>query len=477
MVYFQISAGDIEILNYPSEFYEFLKSKARIAKKKIVLSSLYIGTSEKEKQLINAIEENLKTNVNLKVIILLDNLRGLRVEKISKLNSLSLLENLIRNYPKQVEVNLFHTNNLKGLLKKLIPQRLNEVFGLMHMKIYCFDDLTMLSGANLSKDYFQNRQDRYISFNNKNLTDFFLNLVQTVSSFSNRVELIKSGHLQHDQSTNHEILNNNSGFYLKSNTLPLTEIKKSLLTRILLPFYFDRLTEFEKTEFLKEDEKNNDPQKLILDENINLNDIFFKNLNTYTLKLILKKFQETNKSLKQIETDTLLFPTLQMGEFNLRHDENFLSEILKYHCRVDIGTGENQGQQLKLNDFNELNIDSNSHCINNLCNRKFFISSAYLNFSDSFLKNLFTLNLKNNLKLDNQVFILTASPKSNGFFKSKGVSQFLPAAYTYLLQIFLKKLENFNQKHQLTNVKEGNNFLDIFEYEKENWTFHCKGKK
>ncbi|KAL5474038.1 hypothetical protein EMCRGX_G028611 [Ephydatia muelleri] len=57
--------------------------------------------------------------------------------------------------------------------------------GLQHMKIYLFDDSFIISGANLSRDYFTNRQDRYMKFSNcPQLADFMATLVETVSSFS-----------------------------------------------------------------------------------------------------------------------------------------------------------------------------------------------------------------------------------------------------------------------------------------------------
>ena len=40
---------------------------------------------------------------------------------------------------------------------------LGEVLGVHHQKIYIFDDRVVLTGANLSKNYFLNRRDRVIS--------------------------------------------------------------------------------------------------------------------------------------------------------------------------------------------------------------------------------------------------------------------------------------------------------------------------
>lgn len=52
------------------------------------------------------------------------------------------------------------------------------------MKLYIFDDTLVISGANLSNDYFSNRQDRYYVIKDKKLTDFYCGLVKRVQKFS-----------------------------------------------------------------------------------------------------------------------------------------------------------------------------------------------------------------------------------------------------------------------------------------------------
>jgi CDP-diacylglycerol--glycerol-3-phosphate 3-phosphatidyltransferase len=79
---------------------------------------------------------------------------------------------------------MYHTPNLTGLRKKHIPKRINEGWGLQHMKLYGVDDEIILSGANLSTDYFTNRQDRYHVFSSRSITEYFANLHEAVSSLS-----------------------------------------------------------------------------------------------------------------------------------------------------------------------------------------------------------------------------------------------------------------------------------------------------
>lgn len=48
--------------------------------------------------------------------------------------------------PDRVDLRAFHTPKLHGLLKAILPRRINEGWGLQHMKIYGFDDEVVLSG-------------------------------------------------------------------------------------------------------------------------------------------------------------------------------------------------------------------------------------------------------------------------------------------------------------------------------------------
>jgi hypothetical protein len=44
---------------------------------------------------------------------------------------------------------MFHTPNLTGLRKKWIPRRINEGWGLQHMKLYGIDDEIIMSGCEI----------------------------------------------------------------------------------------------------------------------------------------------------------------------------------------------------------------------------------------------------------------------------------------------------------------------------------------
>lgn len=189
---FVIAGDNVTVLHEPSQFYEQLKSLSASASKRIVLASLYLGNGDLEKDLVSELHSAAKRNVEVRV--LLDYTRGSRGE----INSRTLLMPMLREFGAhrsrasgdepalgQVQVALYHSPQLRGLVRWLLPERWNETLGLSHLKVYLFDDTLILSGANLSDQYFRNRQDRYVVFRNcPRLADYFARVVQTVSSFS-----------------------------------------------------------------------------------------------------------------------------------------------------------------------------------------------------------------------------------------------------------------------------------------------------
>ena len=57
-----------------------------------------------------------------------------------------MVQPLIPHFRDRFTLGLYHTPNLRGILKALCPERFNEVMGLQHMKIYLFDDDVLISG-------------------------------------------------------------------------------------------------------------------------------------------------------------------------------------------------------------------------------------------------------------------------------------------------------------------------------------------
>ncbi|CEF69300.1 CDP-diacylglycerol--glycerol-3-phosphate 3-phosphatidyltransferase, mitochondrial [Strongyloides ratti] len=179
----QVKSTTIEIIHEPKQFYETLCRLAYDAQKRITLSTLYLGTGKLEREFVNKISSNKNFCDNkLKVNFLCDYLRGTRGEPT---NSVSILKDL----HSKGNIYLYHTPDLRGLAKKALPERVNEIVGVQHMKFYVFDDDIIISGANLSHDYFTNRQDRYLLIKNcPQLAEYFDDLVQAVGTCSFKVQ-------------------------------------------------------------------------------------------------------------------------------------------------------------------------------------------------------------------------------------------------------------------------------------------------
>lgn len=53
---------------------------------------------------------------------------------------------LLQRFPEQMRVSLYHTPDLRGLLRLLVPERFNETIGVQHIKVYLFDNSLIVSG-------------------------------------------------------------------------------------------------------------------------------------------------------------------------------------------------------------------------------------------------------------------------------------------------------------------------------------------
>jgi CDP-diacylglycerol--glycerol-3-phosphate 3-phosphatidyltransferase len=174
---FTAKPSTVHLMKTPSEFYSNLLCGIDNSKERIVLSALYIGDGNLEKKLIDRLESAMASNPRLQVDILVDYFRASR-------SSIDF-HPLKKLFPNQFNAYLYHSPNVGFFKKLLLPNKYNEVFGLNHIKCFIFDNDIILSGANLHKTYFTNRQDRYILFqDNRILSNYFVDLVKIIGSFS-----------------------------------------------------------------------------------------------------------------------------------------------------------------------------------------------------------------------------------------------------------------------------------------------------
>jgi len=361
---FKVHGSQIKIIHEPKHFYQELVNQTLNSRNRIVMSALYLGTDLKEKKLVEAVRESLDNNDKLRVKMLLDWCRGTRVVKNQ--SSCSLLSQLKMTADQRCQLYFYHTPHLRGLLKRILPSKWNETVGLQHCKVYVFDDNLIVSGANLSMDYFTNRQDRYIMIENcPRLADYFEGLVDSISTFS--LEMGREG-----------AFNTRKGF----NSHP----------------FKGKLSEFV--------EKSSEVVRTFLAGQTNMNKVDIEDLATSE------------------DYDTVVFPTIEMGQLGIKQDSHVTSKILRNGAQGGI----------------------------------FYFATGYFNLTDSYMRDMMDSE-------QSKYSILMAHPKANGFLGARGPAGGIPHAYTLIAKTFYNLLLSKNQQEK----------IKLFEYQKEGWTFHAKG--
>lgn len=371
---FPLQADQIEIITEPQAFYTKLQSLCINAVNRIGIASLYIGTDQLESQLVKDIEQNVCNNSQLQVNILIDFTRGTRGEK-NQTSSKKLLQQLL-NTSTNTSLSLYHTPKLRGIKKRVMPNRWNELIGLQHMKIYVADHTVIISGANLSNDYFKNRQDRYIMIKDKNLSDFYFQLIEKVQEFSVQVSS-ENKYYSHP----------------KWNMLPYEDDQKRFVNQA--------------------------------------NDSICKFITTiaHEMKCQTEKYRSNN-----VKFDTWVFPLIEMGQLGIHHDsivtENLFLKAIP-NSRINLTTGYFNLTQIYMNTIatecqaqcDILMAHPNANGFQGAKGPAGGIPMAYSQISKNFLKKLIETNQSDRIKLYEY-------QRPGWTYHAKGLWYYLPGSYT-----------------------------------------------
>ena len=154
------------LLGGPREFYSRLLTLASGARERASLAALYLGVGADEVALAAALAARARSGVQ--VLVQLDYSRALRsgapgaAGHTSSVQLLAAAQRAADCEGANFRVGLTRLPQLRGWLGDALPPRYVEGLGVQHIKAFAFDDDVLLSGANLSADYFTNRQDRYV---------------------------------------------------------------------------------------------------------------------------------------------------------------------------------------------------------------------------------------------------------------------------------------------------------------------------
>ncbi len=369
---FEIQGSQIVILDDPAIFYQTLKKKITRAKSRVFLSSLYIGRYKDD--LIDCISRAMDKNPELRVEILVDYLRSTRDAPGD--STASLLASLASDFGDRIDIRLYHTPKLHGLTEMLMPKRFNEGFGLQHMKIYGFDNEVMLSGANLSEDYFTNRQDRYYLFHSKSISDYYHAVQKAVGSLS-----------------------------------------------------FKLLPANNKQRFLLQWPASNEA----CDPLVNV-EMFIKDCSR-----VLRPVLKTHCATKPLQADAVKNPDTVV------YAVSSFVPLLK----PDFST--EKPAILRILSFLE---DKNS---------SFTFTAGYFNMHKDLLD-----RISHSLASGR---IITAAPQANSFYRSKGISKYVPDAYLYNAKKFMSKITKLH-KQDLVKLLEWQNGVI---HHPGGWSYHAKG--
>ncbi|GAA5912159.1 hypothetical protein JCM6882_003070 [Rhodosporidiobolus microsporus] len=403
----------VRVLYEPSEFYATLLDRIKHARRRIFIASLYVGKEETE--LIAALHSALRANPSLRLTFLVDYLRSTR--ELPAASSASLLGTLAAAFPDQVDLRLFHTPALNGWQRRWVPKRFNEGWGLQHMKVYGFDDDVVLSGANLSHDYFTNRTDRYLLFrSHAPLANYFSSLLTLVSRASFRATATDT-----TSATNPALTIS----WPETNLIPQNPFDTP---RTLIPALRDAA--HDALESLTRTWQRKSPRELASS---------------------LPPFPSSPSPFPSPPTrappnprtpflahyDTSLRPVLQMGPFGIAQETDLVVPEI-FRAANALATAPGGG------------------------NTTLDWTSGYFGLREGYKK----------LVLDCRagVRIVSASPEANGFFNSRGVSRFIPPAYTYFAQRFYDEVVEEAKRR-----KGGERHVEMREWKRDGWTYHAKG--
>ena len=142
---------------------------------------------------------------------------------------------------------------------------------------------------------------------------------------------------------------------------------------------------------------------------------------------LVRTFLENQKIKNKVDLsdfDTVVFPSVQMGQLNITQDSEVTSKLLR--------SGEPGGM--------------------------FHFATGYFNLTDQYMKDILEGS-------ESKFNLLMAHPQANGFFGARGLAGGIASAYTLIANTFYSLVFSRNMQHR----------IKLFEYQRTGWTYHAKG--
>ena len=160
-------------IKHPENFHKELLNLIKAAQKRIYITALYLQDDECGREVLKAIFERAKECPSLNVFILVDFHRAQRglMGKGKQVGNTLMYEELYNQY----KITNIH---ILG-----VPVKTKELFGVLHLKGFVFDNTVLYSGASINNIYLgydnKYRLDRYHKIVSEELSNSFVDFLQS----------------------------------------------------------------------------------------------------------------------------------------------------------------------------------------------------------------------------------------------------------------------------------------------------------
>ncbi|MFZ7344245.1 CDP-diacylglycerol--serine O-phosphatidyltransferase [Avibacterium volantium] len=169
-----LQPSQIDFLHHPAEFKQQIIQLIREAKTRIYITALYWQNDEAGQEILNEVFAAKSRNPELEVKIFVDWHRAQR--------NLLGAEKSATNADWYCEQRAIHQYGEHAHLFFGVPVNTREVFGVLHIKGFIFDDTLLYSGASINNVYLQQnekyRYDRYHKITHSALADSMVKFLQ-----------------------------------------------------------------------------------------------------------------------------------------------------------------------------------------------------------------------------------------------------------------------------------------------------------
>jgi CDP-diacylglycerol--serine O-phosphatidyltransferase len=166
-----VSAKAVQVLSGPSAFRSVLLDRIAGARRRIILVCLYLQDDPAGREILEALYAAHRANPGLDIQVLVDKHRAQRglIGKAKSPGNAAMYREFAARYGPGVQI--------LG-----VPVHSRELFGVLHLKGFIFDDSVLYSGASLNDVYLgrdgRYRLDRYHLFESKILADCMADFVR-----------------------------------------------------------------------------------------------------------------------------------------------------------------------------------------------------------------------------------------------------------------------------------------------------------